>query len=300
MSVTKITILLIGICAIFLFVLVLKEKSPIPDSDTMRITASFYPLAFLAEEIGGNKVSVTNLTPPGAEPHEFEPSARDTSEIERSRVLIVNGLGLEPWYNNVKQHIDTTKTPIIMAGEGLAHKDKIKDPHVWLSPPLMKIIAEKIEKSFSEADPKNKSYYDARLATLKTKLDTLDEEFRFGLMNCEQQEIITSHTAFTYLAEDYGLIEIPIAGLSPDAEPSPKTLSHIVTFAKQHKVKYIFFESLVSPKLAETIASEIGAKTIVLNPLEGLTKQEILKGENYISIMRKNLVNLQTALSCAT
>lgn len=294
-------IVIFGVLAIvFVITIAVQQNISIKKASEkkLRVTASFYPLAFLAEEIGGDKVFITNLTPAGAEPHEFEPSARDMAEMERSRVLIVNGLGLEPWYDNAKQNIDPAKTTIIVASNKLGDKGTTKDPHVWLSPSFMKIMAEKIEKSFSEIDAKNEYYYKERLATLKTKLDILDEEFRFGLMNCEQREIITSHTAFKYLAEDYGLTQISIAGLSPDAEPSPKTLSDIVNLAKQHKVKYIFFESLVSPKLAQTIASEIGAKTLVLNPLEGLTKQDVSKGKNYIIVMRENLTNLKIALSC--
>jgi zinc transport system substrate-binding protein len=295
-------ILTFGVLALIFVIVIAGAKNTRPNeaSGKMLVTASFYPLTYLAQEIGGNKVTVLNLTPAGAEPHEFEPSARDMAEMERSHVLIVNGLGLEPWYKNAKENINPQKTTIIAVGNGLDNKDAIKDPHVWLSPSLMKIMAEKIEKTFSKVDPKNEYYYKERLLNLKTKLDTLDEKFRFGLMNCERREIITSHTAFKYLAEDYGLTQISIAGLSPDAEPSPKTLSDIVNFAKQHNVKYIFFESLVSPKLARTIANEIGAKTLVLNPIEGLTKQDISKGKNYINVMQENLTNLQTALSCTT
>jgi len=237
-------IVIFGVLAIvFVITIAVQQNISIKKASEkkLRVTASFYPLAFLAEEIGGDKVFITNLTPAGAEPHEFEPSARDMAEMERSRVLIVNGLGLEPWYDNAKQNIDPAKTTIIVASNKLGDKGTTKDPHIWLSPSFMKIMAEKIEKSFSEIDAKNEYYYKERLATLKTKLDILDEEFRFGLMNCEQREIITSHTAFKYLAEDYGLTQISIAGLSPDAEPSPKTLSDIVNLAKQHKVKYIFF-----------------------------------------------------------
>jgi len=268
---------------------------PTESSEKMNITASFYPIAFLAEEIGGKKVVVRNITPAGAEPHEYEPSPRDFAEMEESKVLIVNGLGLEPWYENIQKNIDPKKTDILAVGEGLGN---MKDPHVWLSPTFMKIMAEKIERVFTKADPKNEKYYIENLQKLLTNLTDLDREYTQGLTNCEQKNIITSHSAFGYLASGYGLTQIAIAGLSPDAEPSPKQLADIATFAKANNVKYIFFESLTSPKLSQTLATEINAKTLVLNPIEGLTKEETAQGKNYLSVMRENLAHLQTALSC--
>ncbi len=268
---------------------------PTESSEKMNITASFYPIAFLAEEIGGKKVVVRNITPAGAEPHEYEPSPRDFAEMEESKVLIVNGLGLEPWYENIQKNIDPKKTDILAVGEGLGN---MKDPHVWLSPTFMKIMAEKIERVFTKADPKNEKYYIENLQKLLTNLTDLDREYTQGLTNCEQRNIITSHSAFGYLASGYRLTQIAIAGLSPDAEPSPKQLADIATFAKANNVKYIFFESLTSPKLSQTLATEINAKTLVLNPIEGLTKEETAQGKNYLSVMRENLAHLQTALSC--
>ncbi|MCX6738607.1 MAG: zinc ABC transporter substrate-binding protein [Candidatus Parcubacteria bacterium] len=274
-----------------------KNQLSKPLSDKMPVTASFYPLAFLAEEIGGDKVQVLNLTPAGAEPHEYEPTSRDIAEMENSSVLIMNGLGLEPWYENIKSNINPQKTFLLVAGEGLGDV-KTKDPHIWLSPALMNTMAKKIEKTFEKADPENEVYYRTNLQTLSEKLLILDGEYRQGLVNCAQKNIITSHTAFGYMTKSYGLVQVSIAGLSPDAEPSPKTMGDIVVFAKTNNVKYIFFESLASPKLSQTIANETGAKTLVLNPLEGLTKQQLSQGKNYLSVMRENLVNLQIALSC--
>lgn len=261
------------------------------------VTTSFYPLAFLAEEIGGDKVFVTNLTPAGAEPHDFEPSARDMAKMEQSRVLIVNGLGLEPWIENAQKNIDPKKTNLLIVGEGRDISRK-GDSHIWLSPAIMYGMAKEIALTFAEADTANGATYFNNLEIFKNKINVLDDEYRSGLTQCKLKSFVTSHNAFGYLADNYGLEQIPIAGLSPDAEPSPKTLGDIVNFAKQRNVKYIFFESLANPKLSETIASEIGAKTLVLNPLEGLTEQDRLEGKNYFSIMRENLVNLQTALSC--
>ncbi len=277
--------------------ILLKPQPSIPFSDKMLVTASFYPLSFLAEQIGGNKVQVFNLTPAGAEPHEYEPTSRDIAEMENSSVLIMNGLGLEPWYENMKNNINPQKTSLVVAGEGLGDTNS-KDPHVWLSPALMNKMAEKIEAAFEKTDPKNEAYYRSNLQMLTEKLLILDGAYRTNLANCAQKTIITSHTAFGYMAKSYGFTQVSIAGLSPDSEPSPKAMGDIVNFAKTNRVKYIFFESLASPKLSQTIAKETGAKTLILNPLEGLTKKEISEGKNYLSVMRENLTNLQTALSC--
>ena len=273
-------------------------------SKKMAITASFYPLAYVAEQIGGNKVSVFTITPSGAEPHDYEPSPQDIAKITESRVLILNGRNLEPWGNDIKQNIDPTKTEIITAidafpSQNISEKGKkMIDPHIWQDPIMTKQVAGIVERAFEKADPKNTDAYTANLAVLDAKLDVLDQDFRTGLANCVKKDIVTSHAAFGYLATRYGFTQISIAGLSPDAEPSPKQLADIVTFAKNNNVKYIFFESLASPKLSQTIANEIGAKTLVLNPIEGLTEQERTQGKDYLSIMRENLANLKIALSC--
>ncbi|MFA5830790.1 MAG: zinc ABC transporter substrate-binding protein [Candidatus Paceibacterota bacterium] len=294
------TTLIFAVLVLFVFAWKISEKNIVPPSpsDRMLVTASFYPLAFLAEEIGGNKVQVVNFTPTGAEPHEYEPSPRDMANMERSRVLIVNGLGLEPWILSVQKNINPQTTFLLVAGEGKDISRK-GDPHIWLSPAIMYGMAKKIALTFSEVDAANGATYLNNLEIFKNKINALGDEYRSGLSHCKSKSFVTSHNAFGYLADNYGLEQISIAGLSPDAEPSPKQLTDIVTFAKKNNVKYIFFESLASPELSQMIADEIGAKTLVLNPLEGLTAEEERSGKNYLSIMRDNLANLQTALSCS-
>ena len=159
-------------------------------------------------------------------------------------------------------------------------------------------MVDRIASGYQQSDPNNKNYYQANADSLKAKLQQIDLAYRQGLSHCLTKNIITSHAAFGYLAKTYGLNQVAIAGFSPDAEPSPQQLAVIAKFAEQNQVKYIFFESLVSPKLAQTIASEIGAQTLVLNPLEGLSDQELAQGKNYLSVMQDNLSNLQTALQC--
>jgi len=330
-KITVVAILGIIILGFVFFILTNNQNSgqkSTKSSDKLQVVASFYPLAFFSEQIGGDKVQVTNIVPAGAEPHDYEPTAQDMVKMEDSRLIILNGGGLETWSNNIQKNINLKKTIIIVAGEGLTtpiigtdgeglttqsmgtageelitqspeKEGKIGiDPHIWLDPPLAKKMVNRIVQGFIQADPVNKDYYNFNAQALETKLDVLDLAYQQALSNCQEKNIITSHTAFAYLADRYGLNQVSIAGLSPDAEPSPQQLIDIVKFAKNNKVKYIFFEGLVSPKLAQTIANEVGAQTLVLDPLEGLSKEALAQGENYLTVMQKNLINLTIALQC--
>lgn len=293
-------LILIGV---LLFALI-NFKKPAKQPNKLQVAASFYPLYFFAEQIGGDKADVINITPAGAEPHDYEPTAQDIAKIENSKMIILNGGGLEAWGQNLKQNINPSHTIIVVAGEVLTNQQFIEDgksiidPHVWLSPVLAKKMADKIVQGFVEIDSKNKDYYLKNRDALKAKLDDLDNQYKEGLANCNGKSIVTSHAAFGYLADTYGFKQIPISGLSPDAEPSPKQLAEIAKFVKSNNINYIFFESLVSPKLSDTIASEAGAKTLVLNPIEGLTNEQILQGKNYFTEMQNNLTNLKIALQC--
>lgn len=271
------------------------NRSTPGSGDRMLVSASFYPLAFLAQEIGGNKVDVFTVTKTGTEPHDYEPTAQDIVRITESRILLLNGARLEPWKDNILRIANKETTTVVIMSEWM---EETNDPHFWLSPKLMKTMAEKVSKAMQEADTKNASYYSENESALQEKLTALDKDFTEGFSSCGKRDIVTSHDAFGYLARAYGLRQIPIAGLSPDAEPSPKTLADISVFVRKNGIQYIFFESLTSPKLSETLAKETGAKTLVLNPLEGLTKDELSAGKNYISEMRNNLTNLQIALEC--
>lgn len=269
----------------------LKSK---PESQKLQVVTSFYPLYFFAKEIGKDKTMITNITPPGAEPHDFEPSTQDIVNIEKSDILMINGGGFEPWEEKMKENLKNKKVRILITGEGII----IHDPHVWIDPVLAKKVMENIVASFIKLDPTNTTYYQTNAEQLTKKLDDLDREFRQGLMNCSQKIIVTSHAAFGLLASRYQLQQISIAGFSPDSEPSPKQLAEIAQLARKNNVHYIFFENLVSPRLAETLAREIGAKTLVLNPMEGLTSQEESSGKDYFLLQRENLANLKIALEC--
>ncbi|MBI5123662.1 zinc ABC transporter substrate-binding protein [Candidatus Roizmanbacteria bacterium] len=292
------TIIFLGL--IFVFT---NKSQPKLTNNKLQVTTSFYPLYFFASEIGGDKANVKNITPVGAEPHDYEPTTQDIARIEKSSLLILNG-GVEAWGDKIKENLKDSNAKIISASDNLLTKElteegkTIKDPHVWLDPILAKKEVTQITDGYIKTDPTNAIYYQTNQTQLNAKLDKLDIEFKTGLATCKQKNIITSHAAFGYLAARYGLNQVAVSGVSPDAEPSSQNLANVAKFAKENNVKYIFFESLVSPKLSETIAREVGAKTLVLDPLEGISDDDMKQGKNYFTVMKNNLKNLQKALEC--
>jgi zinc transport system substrate-binding protein len=310
MKINKTIIIIIGIiiivsasyCANSVFMP--KTTQSTSPGNKIQVVTSFYPLYFFAKEIGGDKTEVLNITPMGAEPHDYEPTTQDIVHIKNSSILILNGGGLESWGEKMKNTVKDKKIEIVTAIDSLNTQqveDKSEltnDPHIWLDPILAKKVVQNILLAFVKIDPTNSALYISNEKDLQNKLDLLDQSFKFGLTDCQQKSIVTSHSAFGYIASRYGLKQVSIAGLSPDQEPSSKQMADISEFAKRNNVKYIFFETLVSPKLAETIAKEVGAKTIVFNPLEGLTPEEISSGKNYFTVQQDNLANLRIALEC--
>src|SRR5579883_2598969 len=263
-------------------------------SAKISVTASFYPVYFFSQQIGGDKVNVVNITPAGAEPHDYEPTASDIVHIESSRMLVVSG-AVEPWVASVTQNLDPQHTLVVTAAKDLTTRQLTEDgktgvdPHVWLDPVLAQSMVQSILQGYEQIDPANTSYYQANAQALIAKLKDLDTAYRQGLADCQRKDIVTSHAAFGYLAVRYGLNQVPIAGLSPDAEPSEQQLASLAQFVKNNHVTYIFFESLASPKLSQTLAQETGAKTLELNPLEGLTSEELAAGKDYVTEMEQNL-----------
>ncbi len=274
------------------------------DTSRPRVAASFYPLYFFASQIAGDKVVVYNITPAGAEPHDYEPTTQDMARIEDSQLVILNGGKLEAWGDKIKDTLRGTGTIIIIVGEAFANRNAAeegsaaRDPHVWLDPLLAKNEADAIAHGLQKADPGNAAYYKARVKELESRLDNLHTKFAAGLSNCQKKDIITSHAAFGYLASRYGLNQIAISGLSPDEEPPPQKLAAVADFVRVRDIKYIFFESLASPKLSETIARETGAQTLVLDPIEGLSDKALAEGKDYFTDMESNLRNLRIALEC--
>ena len=277
----------------------------IPAAGKINVVASFYPLFEAARQAGGDKAAVSSLVPAGTEPHDFEPTPKQIAGLSKARIVVFNGAGLESWMDRVLPDLKKAGTIVVNASQitdvlRMADEEnpskKVPDPHIWLDPVIMESIVNAIKEAYVQIDPGNRDYYEANAAAYVSQLDALDKDYRTTLTKYGKRNIVTSHNAFSYLARRYGLEIIFIAGLTPEAEPSPQQMAAVTKLVRERGVKYIFFETLVSPRLAETVAGEVGAQTLVFNQLEGLTNQEIAAGKNYISVMRENLANLKTAL----
>ncbi|HSW97971.1 MAG TPA: zinc ABC transporter substrate-binding protein, partial [Candidatus Saccharimonadales bacterium] len=272
---------------------------------SLHIVTSFYPMYFFASQIAGDKADVYNVTPASAEPHDYEPTTQDIAQIENSNLLVLNGGKLEAWGDKVKDTLKGSEVNIVTAGEGLADRTieeegkTIQDPHIWLDPILAKKEVAKITSALIAVDPKDAAYFQKNEKTLNTKLDMLNQSYKTGLASCQKKDIVTSHAAFGYLGPQYGFNQVAISGVSPDEEPSAQKLAELADFVKKNDIKIIFFESLVSPKLSQTIANETGSQTLVLDPIEGIPDEQLKHGADYFTIMKQNLINLQTALECS-
>jgi len=255
-------------------------------SGKKEIVAAFYPLAFAAQQIGGDKVDVTNLTPPGAEPHELEVTPSDLERIRSADLVLLLGHGFQAQVEDAAGNGPEVMRLLDTPGLRLFANN---DPHVWLDPLRYALIVERIGEAL-----------DARLAAQRVvaKLRALDAEYRRGLLHCARREIVTSHEAFGYLAERYGLEQVGVMGLSPEAEPTPGDLERTIALVRKTGATTVFSETLVSPRIAQTVARETGAKVAVLDPIEGLTASEEQRSEDYFSLMRSNLRKLRVALAC--
>jgi len=262
----------------------------------LQITASFYPLANLAKHVGGQIVMVTDITPPGAEPHDYEPTPQDIVKITAAKILLLNGNGLDIWADKLIPTLKSKGTMVVKMSDFLGAGNN--DPHFWLDPINYEKMTTIIRDTLLRADKIHAAYYETNANRYLKELDRLNADYENGLKSCRLKEVIVSHDAFSYLAKRYHFTTLFIAGITPDEEPSPKKIAEITAVAKEKNIKYIFFETLVSPKIADTIAAEAKAQTLVLDPLEGLTAEKIKMGKNYINIMKDNLVNLRKAMLC--
>ncbi|WP_149552996.1 metal ABC transporter substrate-binding protein [Streptomyces marokkonensis] len=294
------------------------------NTDKFDVVASFYPMAFLAEQIGGEHVNVTSLTQPGQEPHDLEISAKQTAQLQESDAALYLK-GLQPTVDEavgqseVKTKIDaSTLTSLEEHGAGTGgheeehadehgaeeepgHEDEHghegeggKDPHIWLDPVKYAEVAEGVGKAFEKADPDHAADYKKNTEALVGKLNDLNTEFETGLKDRKTDVFITTHAAFGYLAERYGLTEEAISGLDPESEPSGARVKELQKTAKADGVTTVFYETLVSDKTAKTLAGDAGLKTDVLDPIEGITDSS--RGDDYFQVMEANLEALRTAL----
>ncbi|MEU9124194.1 metal ABC transporter substrate-binding protein [Streptomyces sp. NPDC048506] len=283
------------------------------DDGRLKVTASFYPMEFLAEQIGGKHVEVTDLTKPGVEPHDLELTPKQTAQLgESGAIVYLKGLqpavddavkqsgvqhvadaaaltSLEKHGTEVDGHHHTT-------GDNHSHSEAEggKDPHVWLDPVRYAEVARGVNKTLAAADPSHKADYQKNTDALVKKLNGLDKEFRDGLQKRSSDTFITTHAAFGYLAERYGLTEEAVSGLDPESEPSANRIKDLHDLATEHHVSTIFFETIANPATAKTLAGDLHLKTDVLDPLEGITAKS--RGTDYFGVQRANLAALRKAL----
>ncbi|NLL32990.1 MAG: zinc ABC transporter substrate-binding protein AdcA, partial [Enterococcus cecorum] len=287
------------------------QKQPESNSKKPTIMTTIYPVYEFTKEIVGDNANVELLIPAGTEPHDFEPSAKDIAKIQQSQTMVYDDPNMETWVGKVKSSltddkvnfIQSTKDMVLLPGgeeeeehdhgaDGHHHEF---DPHVWLAPSLAKKQVQTITKELSKQYPKLQKKFTTNSQKYLAKLTQLDQEYQKQLSQLPQKHFVTQHSAFQYLAVEYGLKQIPIAGINPEEEPSASKLAELKKLVKQYEVQTIFFEENAQDKIARTLAKEANVKLAVLNPLEGLTNSQIEKGENYLTVMRQNLQALVKA-----
>ncbi len=274
------------------------------DAGKIQVVASFYPLAEAARQMGGDLVLVTNLTAPGVEPHDLELTPTQVASIATADLVIYLGGGFQP---GVEDAIGEAQGSVLDALQGVettappsgSEASLTVDPHVWLDPERYARIVDEVRSALADIDPTHADAFAAGATAYEDRLHALDADFRAGLANCERTTIVTNHAAFGYLAAAYGLTQVGISGLDPEAEPDPRRIVEIRDLVLTQGITTIFTEDLVSPKVAETLANEAGVGTAVLHTLEGLTDSEVAAGADYLSQMRENLATLREALGCA-
>lgn len=275
-----------------------------PADGRLRVVASFYPLQFLVQRIGGDRVEVTGLTKAGAEPHDLELSPRDVASLVDAG-LVVYLRGFQPAVDTAVDaeapgkafdaaraaDLDLTLTP----GQSETGTRAV-DPHFWLDPVRLQGVASALATRMSAVAPASAPAFRANLAALLTDLRRLDADLRAGLSGCASTDLVTGHAAFGYLARRYGLTQVGIAGLTPDAEPDTGRLAAVTALVRARHVRTVYAETLVSPAVANTLARETGARIAVLDPLEGLNDRSA--GADYLAVMRANLATLRAGQPC--
>ncbi|MDO5725432.1 MAG: zinc ABC transporter substrate-binding protein [Tissierellia bacterium] len=280
------------------------------ETDKLQIYTSVYPMYDFAKRIAKDRADVINIIPAGQEAHGWEPSSKELNALETADVFIYNGAGLEHWVEKVLDNLNENVI-FLEASKGLelleGHHDHDEhehdehdhgeyDPHTWLSIKNAIKEMENIKELLIKVDPENEEYFEENFQIEKAKFEELNRVFESELKDLKNRKIVVNHEAFGYLARDYNLEQIGIQGLNAETEPDPKRMAEIVEFIKDKKIDTVFTETLISSKVSETIANETGAKVLVLNPIEGLTEEELNDNKDYISIMKDNLESLLKAL----
>jgi zinc transport system substrate-binding protein len=292
------------------------RSSAAPDRDTLSVAVAFYPIEEIVRNVGGEHLRVVDLTPPGGEPHDLELTPERAADLERADVAFYLGGGFQPAVEKAVaalpervRRVDLLTriellpvTPALNGTSGEVDGEELaggKDPHVWVDPENMVTLTTAVAETLDAADPARRAEHARGADAYRARLNDLGQQFASTLRSCASRSIVTSHRAFEYLSRRYGLKQIPIAGISPDEEPDPRSLEAVAQAAQADGVGVIFFEHRVSPKLSETVAAEIGATTDTLDPVESLTRADLEAGTTYVSIQEANLAALARALRCS-
>jgi zinc transport system substrate-binding protein len=282
----------------------------------LTVITTLFPLFDFARNVGGDRADVSLLLPPGVEPHSFEPRPRDILRINEADVFVYTGSFMEPWAGTLIKGIDRQKVVVVDSSEGAVllsqthtgeaghdgHHDgekEAKDPHIWLDLGNARKMVDNIVAGFVKKDPAHKEFYEGNARAYEARLQALDEKFKQGLADCKTRLFVHGgHYAFNYLARRYNLNYVSVYGFSPNAEPSPKHVAEIVQTLRRYHAQYIFYEELIQPRLAETVARETGATMLPLNGGHNVTREEMERGVTFISLLEQDLRNLSTGLQC--
>lgn len=283
-------------------------------SGKITVYTSFYTMYDFTSKIGGDKVNVTNMIPPGMEPHDWEPSPKDIAGLSAADMFVYSGAGMEGWVDKVLGSINNDSLVVVETSKGIpveksyyvheeteqenqhSHGDDEYDPHVWLNPLYAKIQMKAIKEGLIQVDPDNRQYYEENYNFYAEKLDELDKKYRETIGSFSRKELVVSHAAYGYLCSAYGLEQVALEGITSGSEPDPGKMTEVIDFVSEHGVRVIFFDGFSSSKVADTVARETGARTAVLNPLEGISAEDLKAGKDYFSVMEENLKALADAL----
>ena len=285
------------------------DGGPVDGVRRLKVVTTIFPLYDMARSIGGDYADVTLLLPPGVEAHSFEPKPGDMARINEADVFIYTGKFMEPWAEDIVNSVPNKKLLVVDAGRGVKLMGRggsgkgepatAPDPHIWLDFDSAKTMAGNISAAFSAKDPLNNDVYRRAAATYIGGLSALDSAYKSGLSACRTKEIIYGgHYAFGYMARRYGLKYMAAQGISPDSEPTAKDLASLVEQVKKDKIEFIFYEELISPKIAETISAETGAKMLPLSAAHNVARDQFARGISFFDILQGDLINLKTGLEC--
>lgn len=317
--------LVAAVCSLVIFLAACgsaQETKPAGE-EKLQVVTTFYPMYDFTKHVAGDLADVSVLVPSGTDTHGFEPSAKNVAEIQEADVFVYNSIEMETWVPSILETIDSTDIVVVDASEGIelldgdhaheeeeehAHEDDHDhdheeeghshevDPHIWLDPVLAQDEVMNIKEGLVEADPENEADYTKNAEAYQAELQELDEEYAAAFKDVENRLFVTQHAAFAYLAERYDLEQISIAGLSTDAEPSPSELAEMTEFIQSQNVDYIYFGKTTSSNISETLANETGTVLAVLDPIEGITKEDQEAGVDYVTAMRNNLEALKLSI----